>query len=503
MRQDKLARHDDRSGEIMTELQMSATVPAGGRSASHRERLAAGRGRVAWVAAFASIEMLVVGVGTYAAFVAYDTIAYGGATGGAGYGWASTLLAGLYAILCLADDQYDVLVAEDGRRELMHGARVLAVAFALLLAAGFVTGTLDTYSRGTFLTQMAVAIPAQIVTRFVLIEFVDRARREGQWIRCGLTMVVLPGAGEPAKVLDRLSVRREDILQLHTLQPGEGQEAGLERKLAQIRHDCRLSRSEVVLIVFDDDSMDLVTQAVSAFSELPVRIRLLPVGLADFMRCSRVAQYGREHLLEIVSGPSTAMDQFLKRGLDIAVALVATVALSPLMAAVALLIKLDSRGPVIFRQIRHGFNNVPIRVLKFRTMTATEDGRSEFRQAVRADPRVTRVGRMLRRTNIDELPQLLNVLRGEMSLVGPRPHAVAHNDMYADQIRRLSRRHTVKPGITGWAQVNGFRGETDTVEKMRKRVELDLYYIDNWSILLDVKILVMTLFSRKSYANAY
>ena len=126
----------------------------------------------------------------------------------------------------------------------------------------------------------------------------------------------------------------------------------------------------------------------------------------------------------------------------------------------------------------------------------------EFRQATRDDPRVTRIGRILRRTNIDELPQLLNVIRGTMSIVGPRPHAIAHNEMYDGQIAHMSRRHNVKPGITGWAQVNGLRGETDTFEKMRERVAHDLYYIDNWSFAFDLKILLMTIFSKKSYENA-
>ena len=136
-------------------------------------------------------------------------------------------------------------------------------------------------------------------------------------------------------------------------------------------------------------------------------------------------------------------------------------------------------------------------------MTTFEDGCVSFRQAVRGDLRVTRVGRILRRTNIDELPQLINVVRGEMSIVGPRPHAVAHNEMYVDQIFRMSRRHNVKPGITGWAQVNGLRGETDSIEKMRKRVEYDLHYIDNWSFCLDLKIMFMTIFSKRAYAGAY
>lgn len=175
--------------------------------------------------------------------------------------------------------------------------------------------------------------------------------------------------------------------------------------------------------------------------------------------------------------------------------------LSPLLLTVAIAIKLDSRGPVLFRQRRHGYNNETIEVFKFRSMMQSDDC-GNFVQAARNDSRVTRIGAYLRRTNIDELPQLINVLRGEMSIVGPRPHATAHNSMFEDKIFVFSRRHVVKPGITGWAQVNGYRGPTDTLEKMKRCVEYDLYYIDNWSFWLDVRIVIMTLF-RMAYANAY
>jgi lipopolysaccharide/colanic/teichoic acid biosynthesis glycosyltransferase len=168
---------------------------------------------------------------------------------------------------------------------------------------------------------------------------------------------------------------------------------------------------------------------------------------------------------------------------------------------VAIAVKLDSAGPVLFRQTRHGYNNETIGVFKFRSMTQADDG--EFVQAVRNDSRITRIGAILRRTNIDELPQLINVLRGEMSIVGPRPHATAHNKMFEGKISVFSRRHVVKPGITGWAQVNGYRGATETLEKMQRRVEHDLYYIDNWSFWLDLRIMAMTLFSKTAYTNAY
>jgi len=157
---------------------------------------------------------------------------------------------------------------------------------------------------------------------------------------------------------------------------------------------------------------------------------------------------------------------------------------------------------VLFLQRRFGFNQKPFRIIKFRSMRICEDG-PDIRQASKDDPRVTRVGRWLRRWNIDEVPQLLNVIKGEMSLVGPRPHALSHDREYERRISSYARRHNVKPGITGWAQIHGLRGETDTDDKMRARVEHDLYYIDNWSVWLDLQIVIRTVISRASYRNAY
>jgi exopolysaccharide biosynthesis polyprenyl glycosylphosphotransferase len=205
--------------------------------------------------------------------------------------------------------------------------------------------------------------------------------------------------------------------------------------------------------------------------------------------------------LQVSRPPLATLDRAIKRGFDVVAATLGLLLLAPLFAFAAIAIKLESPGDVFFRQKRHGYNNTTIDVFKFRTMfVANEDC---FVQAKRKDARVTHVGRMLRRTNIDELPQLLNVLLGDMSIVGPRPHATAHNQMFEGRILPFSRRHNIKPGITGWAQVNGHRGETDTLEKMQRRVEHDLYYIDNWSFLLDIKIILLTLFSKRAYLNAY
>jgi undecaprenyl-phosphate galactose phosphotransferase/putative colanic acid biosynthesis UDP-glucose lipid carrier transferase len=191
--------------------------------------------------------------------------------------------------------------------------------------------------------------------------------------------------------------------------------------------------------------------------------------------------------------PLSSAERALKRTLDVFASGLGILALTPLLLITALIIKLDSKGPVFFTQTRNGFNGRSFRIFKFRTMHVLEDG-PVIRQATPNDPRVTRLGRWLRRNSIDELPQLLNVLQGKMALVGPRPHAVAHNNEYGDIVANYAFRHHVKPGITGWAQVRGYRGETPTVELMAQRVELDLWYINNWSIWLDIWILTQTMF---------
>src|SRR6185437_3463072 len=195
-------------------------------------------------------------------------------------------------------------------------------------------------------------------------------------------------------------------------------------------------------------------------------------------------------MINVYERPLSGWASILKQAEDAVLSLLLLFLFLPLMGIIALAVKLDSPGPVFFRQQRFGFNNNPIWIYKFRTMRVAAEEDPQVRQAQRSDPRVTRFGRILRRTSLDELPQLINVLKGEMSLVGPRPHAIAHNEYYAKCIDRYLHRHRVKPGITGWAQVNGLRGETPTIDAMHARVKHDLFYIENWSIWFDLWILL-------------
>ena len=276
----------------------------------------------------------------------------------------------------------------------------------------------------------------------------------------------------------------------------------LSDDLALAAASARVLRPDDIFILAPWSKTEVIDACVAAFMNVPASIHLGPQRVLDRFRKASVSRIGTIASLHLVRPPLTAIEIVNKRLLDVCLSVTMIVGLIPLFGLIALAIKLDTRGPVLFLQRRYGFNQETFRVVKFRSMTVAEDDES-LKQATRNDPRVTRVGRILRRFNLDELPQLLNVLRGEMSLVGPRPHALAHNHRYERTIADYARRHNVKPGLTGWAQIHGLRGEIIAESAMRDRTEHDLFYIENWSLGLDLRILGMTLFSAKAFENAY
>ena len=228
---------------------------------------------------------------------------------------------------------------------------------------------------------------------------------------------------------------------------------------------------------------------------LPVDIRLSAHAEKLRFRPRAYSYIGNVPFIDVFDKPIADWDHVYKALFDRVLGSLLLIAALPVMAAVAIAIKLDSKGPVLFKQNRYGFNNEMIGVYKFRSMLAEKTDATASKLVTKNDPRVTRVGRFIRKTSLDELPQLFNVVMGGLSLVGPRPHAVqakAHNRLYNDVVNGYFARHRVKPGITGWAQINGWRGETDTEEKIQRRVEHDLYYIENWSVWFDLVILFKT-----------
>jgi putative colanic acid biosynthesis UDP-glucose lipid carrier transferase len=245
-----------------------------------------------------------------------------------------------------------------------------------------------------------------------------------------------------------------------------------------------------------------VQQILQQFLDSPANIYIIPDIFTFELMNLNAFQVAGMPVIALSTSPMNARKETLKRAEDLLIGSLALVVAAPVMLLIALAIKLDSPGPVFFRQWRYGLDGREIRVWKFRTMSVTEDGH-KFCQASRNDCRITRVGRVIRRISLDELPQLFNVLAGSMSLVGPRPHAVAHDEQFRALLPGYIWRLKIKPGITGWAQVNGWRGETDTLEKMKGRMDHDLYYIENWTLTLDIKILWLTLWRGFLNENAF
>jgi Undecaprenyl-phosphate glucose phosphotransferase len=275
----------------------------------------------------------------------------------------------------------------------------------------------------------------------------------------------------------------------------------LEEDLALARASARMLAPDDVFILAPWSEKPTIDAAIEAFLHVPTSIHLGPERVLDRFTEARITKTGPVSSLNIVRDPLSLAERLAKRMFDIVCSGLGLILLSPLLLIVATAIKLDSPGPVIFRQRRYGFNQQPFRIFKFRSMSTLEDS-ADLTLVKKGDARVTRVGAFIRRHNIDELPQLFNVLIGDMSLVGPRPHALVIDQIFERRIALYARRHNMKPGITGWAQINGYRGGMSE-ERMRARVEHDLYYIDHWSMWFDIEILWLTLTSRRGYTNAF
>ena len=312
--------------------------------------------------------------------------------------------------------------------------------------------------------RFADAVQQALWTGFRIINFIDdNAAQKPQKIG-GISVMQTP-----ASLSQYLKVNRVDEIWLALPLRAE---ARVKEILHDLRHDTITTR--FVLDFFD---LDLLNHKISDVAGFPV--------------------------LDISASPMMGINRIAKALEDRLIGTLIVLLISPLLGLIALGVKITSSGPVFFKQARHGWDGRIITVYKFRTMYEHAEQDGKVTQATQHDPRITPLGRFLRRTSLDELPQFINVLQGRMSIVGPRPHAIEHNEQYKEVIHTYMRRHQVKPGITGWAQVNGWRGETDTLEKMQKRVEYDLYYINNWSLGFDLKIIILTFFRGFISRNAY
>ena len=375
----------------------------------------------------------------------------------------------------------------------------MAVAFGALVLLGFALNVANDYSRVWLLGWFGGAVPTVLLARALAARVVNEMLAQG----CVLRTVAVYGPREQAeRVAGRLRAARTGVGVVGLFGPAAAAASSGERNdLDALLLRARTERIDTVAIVLDPGSAQDIEAVVEALSILPVEVRLHIVSQSPAMALGAFDPDGLRSFA--VQGPPISRSgRVLKAAFDRIGALVLLVVAAPLMALVAIAIRLEGPGPVIFRQRRHGFNRQVFDVWKFRTMGVTENG-DEVSQAQRGDPRVTRAGAWLRRTSIDELPQLVNVLKGEMSLVGPRPHPVNLDSHYERLLERYAGRHKVKPGITGLAQINGLRGPTPDAETMRRRLEQDLRYIETWSLWLDVRILAATPFVGIVNRNAF
>jgi exopolysaccharide biosynthesis polyprenyl glycosylphosphotransferase len=286
--------------------------------------------------------------------------------------------------------------------------------------------------------------------------------------------------------------------------PSDAADRSRNRELETIQRAISVARTEnveKVLLAVRWDDLPKRELACEQLKALPIAVELLPDRFIGPALAYAKLGANAKIQIELQRAPLSRLDLASKRVLDLALTAAGLVVLIPLFAIVSIAISLDSPGPIIFRQDRKGFNGENFTIYKFRTLRVLESGH-ELQQVKRNDKRLTRLGRVLRFTNFDELPQLINVIRGDMSLVGPRPHTVAHDNKYSELVENYAYRHHVKPGLTGWAQIHGFRGETAELAQMSERIALDIWYIDHWSFWLDCKILCRTLFLGLQ-SNAY
>jgi len=291
--------------------------------------------------------------------------------------------------------------------------------------------------------------------------------------------------------------RTED--RCHPIAESLGQRAG---SLSDVVDAARTGDIDLIYIAFPLRAEPRIAELLRQLSDTTASVYLAADFFAFDLLHARWGTLGGVPTVSLHETPFYGVDGWLKRLEDIVLGSLILLIIAIPMLVIGICVRLTSSGPALFRQRRYGLNGEVIHVLKFRSMTVTEDG-AEIKQATAGDARVTKLGAFLRRTNLDELPQFLNVIEGTMSIVGPRPHAVVHNELYRSQIQGYMLRHKVKPGITGWAQVNGWRGETDTLDKMVKRIEHDLDYIRSWSLLWDLQIIFMTVFGSGARRNAY
>lgn len=378
------------------------------------------------------------------------------------------------------------------------------LVIAVLLFLGFLTRTVNWFPRSVLLTWVILTPPILIASHAMARALLFKLGATQRFSR-SVVVVGLTDLGE------RLAREMQSDLRLNMVFSGffddrdqrlVDKKNELRGRLQELPAYVKKHGVDLILITLPMAQQKRILDLLDQLRDTTASIYFAPdLFMFDLIQ-ARMDEVNGIPVVAVCETPFYGLNALLKRILDIIASMFFIVLLSPLLIAVAILVKVTSRGPILFRQRRYGLDGEEIIVYKFRSMRVMEND-DDVRQATKDDDRITPIGKYLRQYSLDELPQFINVLQGRMSVVGPRPHAVAHNEMYRRMIKGYMMRHKVKPGITGWAQVNGLRGETDTVDKMKARIEYDLDYLRNWSLWLDIKIIFLTAWTMLRDKNAY
>jgi Undecaprenyl-phosphate glucose phosphotransferase len=433
-----------------------------------------------------------------------------------GFGWRYGIATGAIALLSVfafqAADIYQVQAFRGYEKQYMRLASAWSLVFLAVIGVSFFAKLGEQFSRVWLGSFYVAGLVMLVLFRRALFLLVRRWTKDGYLT---LRTAIVGGGEAGASVINELKRQKNLGLQIVGLfddrsDSRSGAECAGEPKLGSVDDLVEFGRrTRVDLVVFSlpITAEGRILEMLKKLWVLPVDIRLAAHNSKLRFRPRSYSYIGNVPVIDVADRPIADWDVVMKWLFDKIVGSAMLIVLAPVMALTALAIKLDSRGPVLFKQKRYGFNNDLIEVYKFRSMRVEVADATASKLVTRNDPRVTRVGRFIRKTSIDELPQLFNVVvKGNLSLVGPRPHAVnakAEERRYDEAVDGYFARHRVKPGLTGWAQINGWRGETDTHEKIQNRVEHDLYYIENWSVLLDLYILARTPFALLNTESAY
>jgi len=487
------------------ELAREATMENGLSRERHRDQIAVPISLNIISPLVALLDLIwIVSLGM-AAGLSYHAAALEGEGDVASYIGSGIAVAALYAVFAHAAQLYRASNLVRIRWQVGRSTLVWLFVFVFLASLVFVLKTGADFSRGAMIAFFTSGLLANVIARFIVARICSFIIATGLLKPNRVILIGVEndqGTYEAVAALEAYGYAIVEEFYLPVFDNVRKIEGRLRPRLREIVRYVRHERVDEIILAIPWHQQSLIDEIESELRVLPLPIKLVPDAMTERLLRRPVFEMGQTKAIELQRAPLSATQRRLKRAMDQAFAALGLVVLLPFFAIVAIAIRFETPGPAIFLQTRVGFNGRPFRIYKFRTMSTQDDG-PVIMQATKNDKRITRLGSVLRKLSIDEIPQLLNVLRGDMSLVGPRPHALAHDNEYDRRITTYAIRYKIKPGITGWAQVNGFRGETPELGMMQQRVENDIWYIEYWSLWLDIRILLLTVARVFKSDNAY